>query len=102
MGWHPRNLEDSTRHRAAEPLLKDTEPACLEPVVPNRRSLLMATKSSTHSLELEKACTQQQRPSKARKILIFKNASKVVEKLNHLCISEWLPWSMGSQRVGHN
>lgn len=34
-----------------------TEPACLEPVVHNRRSLRMATKSSTPSLELEKACT---------------------------------------------
>ena len=69
---------------------------------PQQKNPHMAAKSSTPSLQLEKACTQQQRPSTAKKILIFKNASKVVEKLNHLCISEWLPWSMGSQRVGHH
>ena len=54
-----------------------TEPACLEPVVHNRRSPHMATKSSSPSLEPEKDCTQQQRPSTAKKILILKNASKV-------------------------
>ena len=93
-----------TPHFARQPSqdATTTEPACLEPVVCNR-SPCMAAKSRTHSLELEKACTQWQRPNTAKKkILIFKNASKVVEKLNHLCISEWLPWSMGSQRVGHN
>ena len=51
----------------------------------------------------ESLCTvTKTQHSKKKKIFILKNASKVVEKLNHLCINEWLPWSMGSQSVGHN
>ena len=51
----------------------------------------------------ESLCTvTKTQHSQKKKIFILKNASKVVEKLNHLCINEWLPWSMGSQSVGHN
>ena len=48
-----------TPHFARQPSqdATTTDPACLEPVVRNR-SPCMAAKSRTHSLELEKACTQ--------------------------------------------
>ena len=42
------------------------KPARLEPVFRNKRSHRTATKSSPHSLQLEKACVQQQRPNAAK------------------------------------
>ena len=42
------------------------KPACLEPVLHNKRRLLTTSKSSPHSLQLEKAHTQQRRPNAAK------------------------------------
>ena len=53
-------------------MLQLLKPVCLEPVLYNKRShrmrsLRTATKSSPHSLQLEKARTQQKRPNADKK-----------------------------------
>ncbi|KAJ8791561.1 hypothetical protein J1605_020283 [Eschrichtius robustus] len=50
---------------AREPQL--LKPACLEPMLCNKRSLRTTTKSSPHLLQLEKAHARQQRPNAAKK-----------------------------------
>ena len=73
------------------------------------RSPRTPTKSSPHSPQLEKACTQQRRPNAAKKLINFKkrkkkkkvnvaNGGEDVEEMEFctLCWQEWkmvqLPW----------
>ena len=58
-------------HNYWSPCATTTEPACLEPVLCNKRSHWMrnprtATKSSPRSPQLEKTCAQQRRPNAAK------------------------------------
>ena len=53
-------------HNCWAQALQLLKPACLEPVLCNKRSPYTATKSSPRSLQLEKARAQQQRPTQPK------------------------------------
>ena len=82
--------EDPTCRRAAKPMCHNywpctLEPACLEPAT---------TMRSLHSLQLEKARAQQQRPNGAKKMFLINKFIKCdlysENNTNHNCIAHLL------------